>query len=164
MWWTWRVFSYKFRLNSFYFNFNMLLEGIYILDLYNVINYNTKRRTRKKLRIEMLKKWQYCYCCFLYIVFYIKICYNNTCYNSNGCWNYNYNFRRVLKCQISNGRKLRRSANDYTFAGICGGLGEFTHINSAIFRILFILLILKTPVGFLLYLLLWIALPTDEES
>ena len=63
-----------------------------------------------------------------------------------------------------NGKKFRRSSKDYTFAGICGGLGEYANVNSAIFRILFIALTLWKPIVFLIYILLWLILPSDEDN
>jgi phage shock protein C len=57
---------------------------------------------------------------------------------------------------------LRRSRHDRIFAGVCGGLGEFFGIAPIWFRIAFLISLLPGGVpGFLLYLLLWIIIPSS---
>jgi phage shock protein C len=56
---------------------------------------------------------------------------------------------------------LRRSRHDRIFAGVCGGLGEFFGIAPIWFRIAFLISLLPGGVpGFLLYVLLWIIIPS----
>ena len=66
-------------------------------------------------------------------------------------------------------KKLYRSRQDRVIAGICGGLGEYFNIDSAIFRILFLILTFGGGFGLLLYIILILLIPnrpTDfvEES
>ncbi len=57
---------------------------------------------------------------------------------------------------------LRRSRRNRIFAGVCGGLGEFFGINTFWFRLAFLIALLPGGVpGFLLYLVLWIIIPTE---
>ena len=57
---------------------------------------------------------------------------------------------------------LRRSRTKRILVGVCGGLGEFFGINPLWFRLVFILALLPGGVpGILLYLLLWIIIPSD---
>jgi phage shock protein C len=57
---------------------------------------------------------------------------------------------------------LRRSRTKRILVGVCGGLGEFFGINPLWFRLVFILALLPGGVpGILLYLLLWIIIPSE---
>ena len=53
---------------------------------------------------------------------------------------------------------MKRSKSDKVIAGICGGIGKYTGINSWLFRILFLIL----GGGFWIYLLMWIFI--EEEN
>ncbi len=58
---------------------------------------------------------------------------------------------------------LRRSRRERIIAGVCGGLGEFFGIAPIWFRIAFLISLLPGGVpGFLLYLLLWIIIPSGS--
>ncbi len=58
---------------------------------------------------------------------------------------------------------LRRSRRDRIIAGVCGGLGEFFGIAPIWFRIAFLISLLPGGVpGFLLYLLMWIIIPSGS--
>jgi phage shock protein C len=58
--------------------------------------------------------------------------------------------------------RLRRSRRNRIFAGVCGGLGEFFGISSFWFRLGFLIALIPGGVpGFLLYLLLWIVVPSE---
>ncbi len=62
-------------------------------------------------------------------------------------------------------KKLYRSRKDKVIAGICGGLGEYTEIDSTVIRIIWILLILLSfGTGLLFYLLAWIIIPKEPEN
>ena len=57
---------------------------------------------------------------------------------------------------------LRRSRRNRVFAGVCGGLGEFFGVSA--FWVRLAMLIALTPggvPGFLLYILLWIMVPSE---
>ncbi|MBP9501057.1 MAG: PspC domain-containing protein [Candidatus Promineofilum sp.] len=60
--------------------------------------------------------------------------------------------------ETSEARLLRRQNG--MFAGVCGGLAEFTGISAFWFRLLFLILLLPGGLpGLLPYLLLWIVIP-----
>jgi len=57
---------------------------------------------------------------------------------------------------------LRRSRQNRIFAGVCGGLAVFFGIRAFWFRLGFLLALIPGGVpGFLLYLLLWIIIPSE---
>lgn len=56
---------------------------------------------------------------------------------------------------------LRRSVNDRWIAGVCGGIAGATGVDSWVWRLLFALLLLCGGAGLVLYLLLWIFVPTE---
>jgi phage shock protein PspC (stress-responsive transcriptional regulator) len=58
--------------------------------------------------------------------------------------------------------KLHLSVQDRKLAGVCGGLGESTGIDSDLVRAAFLLSIFIGGMGLLLYLILWIVLPEME--
>jgi phage shock protein PspC (stress-responsive transcriptional regulator) len=57
---------------------------------------------------------------------------------------------------------LRRSRSNRIFAGVCGGLAGFFGIRAFWFRLAFLIALIPGGVpGFLLYLILWIIIPTE---
>ncbi len=57
---------------------------------------------------------------------------------------------------------LRRSRNDRMLAGVCGGLGRFFGISPAWFRLAFLIAFIPGGVpGILVYLLMWLIVPTE---
>ncbi len=56
---------------------------------------------------------------------------------------------------------LRRSVTDNWIGGVCGGLARATGIESWIWRLIFAVLFLFGGTGLLLYILLWIFVPTE---
>lgn len=60
-------------------------------------------------------------------------------------------------------KTLMRSKTDSKIAGICGGLGKYFDVDSNVWRILFVLLLLFGTMGFWLYLICWIILPVENE-
>ncbi len=56
---------------------------------------------------------------------------------------------------------FRRSRTDRWFGGICGGLSETTGIESWIWRLLFVFSAFFF-MGFLIYVLAWIFVPSEE--
>jgi len=57
---------------------------------------------------------------------------------------------------------LRRSRSNRMLAGVCGGLGEFFGISAFWFRLaMFIAFIPGGVPGILVYLLLWIMIPSE---
>lgn len=57
-------------------------------------------------------------------------------------------------------RRLYRSDNEKILGGVCGGLANYMGIDPAIMRIIFILITFGWGAGFLLYIILWVVLPT----
>lgn len=56
-------------------------------------------------------------------------------------------------------RKLYRSRTDRSIAGICGGLGEFFHVDTTLLRLATLFLILFGGLSIWVYLILWIVVP-----
>ncbi len=57
---------------------------------------------------------------------------------------------------------LRRSRSNRVLFGVCGGLGEFFGISALWFRLAFLLALIPGGVpGILIYLLLWIIIPSE---
>jgi len=60
--------------------------------------------------------------------------------------------------------RLYRSEDDKMIAGVAGGLGEYLNIDSSIIRILFVIITLLGGSGILLYLILWVIIPTKSKQ
>ena len=59
-------------------------------------------------------------------------------------------------------KALRRSRSNRVLAGVCGGLAEFFGISSFWFRLGMVIAFIPGGVpGILLYLLLWIMIPSE---
>ena len=56
---------------------------------------------------------------------------------------------------------FRRSRNDRWFGGVCGGIARSTGMESWAWRLLFAALFICAGVGLLLYVLLWIFVPSE---
>ncbi len=56
---------------------------------------------------------------------------------------------------------LRRSRTDRWFGGVCGGIARSTGMESWVWRLLFVALFICAGAGLLVYLLLWIFVPSD---
>jgi len=67
-----------------------------------------------------------------------------------------------IKMTTNQKRGLRRSRTNRMLAGVCGGLGEFFGISAFWFRLgMFIAFIPGGVPGLLIYLLLWIIMPSE---
>lgn len=62
---------------------------------------------------------------------------------------------------VSKINMFRRSRTDRWIAGVCGGLARSTGLASWAWRLLFAFLLLCWGTGLLLYILLWIFVPTE---
>jgi phage shock protein C len=60
--------------------------------------------------------------------------------------------------------RLYRSTTDRMIAGVCGGLGAYLEIDPILVRLFFVLLTLGGGSGVLLYLVLWIVIPCQEQG
>lgn len=59
--------------------------------------------------------------------------------------------------------RLYRSETEKVIAGVCGGLGEFFHIDPVIPRIFFLIMTVFDGIGILIYLLLWLVIPVKSK-
>jgi phage shock protein C len=57
-----------------------------------------------------------------------------------------------------------RSRQDRLIGGVCGGIGEYLRIDAGLVRVYFVLLAFIGGIGWLLYLILWAALPYEGEG
>jgi phage shock protein PspC (stress-responsive transcriptional regulator) len=57
---------------------------------------------------------------------------------------------------------LYRSSNDVMIGGVAAGLAKYLNIDPTIVRLLFVLMVVVGGSGVLLYIILWIVLPSDE--
>jgi phage shock protein C len=60
-------------------------------------------------------------------------------------------------------KRLTRSKNGAMLGGVCMGLGQYLTIDPVFIRIFFILLTISTGFGLLIYLILWIVIPRDDQ-
>jgi phage shock protein C len=56
---------------------------------------------------------------------------------------------------------FRRSRSDRWFGGVCGGIGRSTGIESWVWRLIFAALFICAGAGLLVYVLLWIFVPSE---
>lgn len=61
-------------------------------------------------------------------------------------------------------KTLYRSETNRVIGGVAGGLGEYFEIDPTIVRIIFVLLTIFGGSGVLIYILLWILLPSKSAS
>lgn len=57
--------------------------------------------------------------------------------------------------------RLYRPRTERMIGGVCGGLGLYFGIDPVIVRLLFVVLVFATGVGFFLYPLLWVVMPEE---
>jgi len=61
-------------------------------------------------------------------------------------------------------KRLMRSSADKKIGGVCAGLADYFDLDPTVVRIVWLLAILFAGTGFLLYVILWIALPLAPAS
>ena len=59
-------------------------------------------------------------------------------------------------------KQLYRSETNKMIAGVCGGLAEYFNIDPTIVRLLFVLILLFGGQSILVYIILWIVIPTES--
>ena len=59
-------------------------------------------------------------------------------------------------------RDLKKSAEDSKIAGVCGGFGEYTPLPSWLWRVFFLVSLFVGGLGFIIYLMLWICMPSAK--
>jgi phage shock protein C len=60
-------------------------------------------------------------------------------------------------------RRLYRSETEKMVGGVCGGLGEVLDVDPTIIRVVFVLLAFLGGHGILLYLILWLIMPRQDQ-
>ncbi len=58
-------------------------------------------------------------------------------------------------------RKLYRSRSDRKLAGVCGGLASYFTLDATLIRVLFVVLGVMGGSGVVLYLAMWIIVPSE---
>jgi phage shock protein C len=58
-------------------------------------------------------------------------------------------------------RKLYRSRTDRKLAGVCGGLAQYLNTDATMIRVLFVLLAVLGGSGLVIYLAMWVIVPTE---
>lgn len=66
--------------------------------------------------------------------------------------------------KIENFQKLYRSETNKVIAGVAGGLGEYFNIDPTIIRIIFILLTIFGGSGLIIYIVLWLVIPSKSAT
>lgn len=61
------------------------------------------------------------------------------------------------------GKKLYLSGTDKKIAGVCGGLAEYFGIDPTLLRVIWLVAVFCYGTGVLLYLILWIAVPSRHN-
>ena len=61
-------------------------------------------------------------------------------------------------------KRLMRSSRDKKIGGVCAGLAEYFDLDPTIVRIVWLLAIFFAGTGFLIYIVLWIALPLAPST
>lgn len=69
----------------------------------------------------------------------------------------------VKKARKPQGSVLYRSETNKMIGGVCGGLGEVFDIDPTVIRILFLIAFFFGGSGVLLYLILWLIVPTKSK-
>lgn len=59
--------------------------------------------------------------------------------------------------------RLLRSQQDRVLGGVCAGLGKYLGIDTILVRLFFIVFTLVGGIGPLLYIILWIVVPSEEQ-
>ena len=60
--------------------------------------------------------------------------------------------------------RLHRSATDRMCFGVCGGIAEYVAVDPALVRVAFVVATLWGGIGLLLYIVLAVILPVDENA
>lgn len=66
--------------------------------------------------------------------------------------------------KVKTNGKIHRSGRDRKLAGVCGGIGEWLGVDSAVIRLAWIVLALGWGSGFLAYLLCALLLPEGQTE
>ncbi len=61
-------------------------------------------------------------------------------------------------------KKIYRNKDKAIFAGVCSGLADYFDIDATLVRIIFVILAFGGGSGVLIYLVLWLVIPSDGEN
>lgn len=68
-----------------------------------------------------------------------------------------------MKAKDKQTKILYRSESDKVIGGVCGGLAETFGLDSTIIRLIFLIAFIFGGTGLLLYLILWVVIPTKKN-
>jgi phage shock protein PspC (stress-responsive transcriptional regulator) len=68
-----------------------------------------------------------------------------------------------MKAKQNQHKVLYRSTTDKVIGGVCGGLADAFGIDATIVRLIFLLAFVFGGTGLILYLILWIVIPTEKN-
>jgi phage shock protein C len=71
-------------------------------------------------------------------------------------------YNKMKEFEMEN-RRLTRCESDRMVAGVCSGLGRYLNIDTTIVRLIFALMFLLGGHGLLVYIILWIVMPSDSK-
>jgi phage shock protein PspC (stress-responsive transcriptional regulator) len=60
-------------------------------------------------------------------------------------------------------KRLYRSEHNRSLAGVCGGLAEYFNVDATLVRLLFVIFALSGGPGLLVYIVLWLVIPTESD-
>lgn len=60
-------------------------------------------------------------------------------------------------------KRLYRSRRNALLGGVCGGIAEHLGVDATLIRVVFAVLALASGVGILIYLLLWLVIPAEDD-
>jgi phage shock protein C len=60
-------------------------------------------------------------------------------------------------------RRLSRPMHEKKIAGVCAGFARYLDVDPTLMRIIWLVVALTTGVGFIAYIIAWIAMPRDEQ-
>lgn len=63
---------------------------------------------------------------------------------------------------MSNNKRLERDLQNKVLGGVCSGLGNYFDLDPTFWRVLFFILFLFGCSGLLIYIILWIAMPSAQ--
>lgn len=65
---------------------------------------------------------------------------------------------------MSEMKRLQRSTSNKMIAGVCAGIANYFNLDPTIIRILYVLMVFFAGFGILLYLILWLVIPSDSQQ
>ena len=61
-------------------------------------------------------------------------------------------------------KRLQRSESDRFLTGVCGGIADYTGIDSTLIRVLFAVFTLHGLSGVIVYIVAWLIMPSQSEQ